>query len=212
MTTDAVIRKWGVPFSSVPVPGDRYREFGGRVPDALLEAWRKFGFAGFAKGLWWLCDPVAWQPAVDTWTADLELDPGPDRWCAVTRSAFGQLSLWGDRTGMALTINPVFGTIFPDDQSDEMDSQFDRDLQLYSALLTQQARALDIDGDDEVGLFDRVLERLGPVGPDTMYAFAPVPALGGPMIPENVEIADAEVHMQILSETTPRQIMANPYR
>ena len=113
---------------------------------------------------------------------------------------------------MALTINPALGLVFPHDLSDEMDSQADRNMQIYTKLVTNEADDLDVEGDDEIGLFDRVLDRLGPVGPNTMYAFVPIPALGGPMIPENVEIADAEVHMQILSEMTPRRILVNPYR
>ncbi|MFC3962587.1 T6SS immunity protein Tdi1 domain-containing protein [Nocardia jiangsuensis] len=71
---------------------------------------------------------------------------------------------------------------------------------------------LDPDGDDELPLFKRVRKRLGPVDVNTVYGFVPAPALGGAMLPENVEILDAEVHLQILSELTPRVLMGrNPY-
>ncbi|WP_425300196.1 T6SS immunity protein Tdi1 domain-containing protein [Nocardia flavorosea] len=67
-------------------------------------------------------------------------------------------------------------------------------------------------GDDGSPLFDRVVDQLGPVGPDTLHAFVPVPVLGGPMLPGHVEFADAEVHMQLSGDLMPRGIMTDPNR
>lgn len=205
--TDNFRETWGPPMYSVPVGEDRFERFGGVVPDLLLEFWREFGFSGFGDGLLWICDPVAWQPAVDAWTRDLNLDFGSDQWLAVSRTAFGEMELWGKRTGMSLTITPYSGWVQAKDRSDRMDSPRRRDIQVYAALAGPDKESLDVYGDDDQPLFDAVLARVGPVGPDTMYGFVPVPALGGSLRADRVEIFDAEVHMQLLSDLTPRRLL-----
>lgn len=205
--TDEFADVWGAPTTTAAVPSERYDQFGKVVPDLLLAFWREFGFAGFADGRLWLCDPVAWQPAVDLWTRDLDLPMGTDAWIAVCRTAFGRMQLWGRRTGMSLTITPYRGWILPTDQSDRMASPEDRDDQVYAALLAQDPESVDVADEDSRPLFDRVLAGQGPVGPDTVYGFVPALALGGPPRAENVEIFDAAVHLRLLSELTPRRIM-----
>ncbi|MFE3230177.1 GAD-like domain-containing protein [Nocardia sp. NPDC059228] len=208
-----VSKRWGRPTMSVAVPVERFEQYAGQVPDFLLDLWRGFGFAGFRKGLLWLCDPVQWQPTVDAWTSDLDLPFGEDTWVAVSRSAFGRLSLWGRRTGLSLTITPHYGQIFPVDNSENMSDPFSRDVQILANLEAAAImKTLDEDADDDKPLFKRVLKRLGPVGPTTMYGFVPALALGGPMLPNHVEIVDAAVHMEILRQVTPRTLMLNPYR
>lgn len=207
--TDSIATKWGSPTATVPVPQERFAQFTGQVPDLLLDFWRVFGFSGFADGLWWICDPVQWQPAVDAWTDGIgaDLAMGQDEWIAVSRTAFGHLSLWGKRTGMSLNVIPYLGWIFPADQSDRLDTPQRRDDQIYGHFLAADRDSLDVLGDDDAYLFDRVLPRLGPVGPDTMYGFTPLPSLGGAILPDQVEIFQADVHMQLLAELTPANIM-----
>ncbi|WP_168175972.1 GAD-like domain-containing protein [Mycobacterium sp. ST-F2] len=207
--TDEFVRKWGVPTVSSRAPDERLEQYRDVVPELLLTFWREFGFAGFGNGLFWLCDPVAWQPAVDTWTAGLNLAMGDDSWLAVSRSAFGRMQLWGQRTGMSLTITPYSGWVRPNDRSHRMSTSVRRNGQIYAALFAPDTTSLDVIGDDDQPLFGRVLARQGPVGPDTMYGFVPALAVGGSLLPDRVEIFDADVHMQLLSELTPRQILTD---
>lgn len=210
MVIDGIAEAWGQPSEYVPVPEERFSQYEDRVPAALLEVWRTYGFSGFGDGMFWLCDPEEWQPVVDVWTKDLDLEMGADSWLAVARSAFGWMKLWGQRTGMSLTIVPYLGLIFPADRSDKMGSEVKRMSQTYAAL-TPSREALDQSGEDGSDLYRRVFERLGSVGPGTMYGFVPALALGGIMMPENVEIVDAVVHLQLLSEVTPRRVLHDPY-
>jgi hypothetical protein len=208
--TDDFQSDWGAPTYTVDVPPERYDRFSGVVPDLLLTFWREFGFSGFGNGLFWICDPVAWQPAVDLWTGDVDLPMGPDRWHAVTRTAFGRMQLWGERTGMSLTIVPYRGWLSPNDQSARMSSDVARNAQVYGAMLSQEKSVIDVPGDDGQMLFDRALSVVGPVGPDTMYGFVPALALGGPATPDRLQVLDAEVHMQVLHDLTPREILTGP--
>jgi hypothetical protein len=208
--TDDFVDSWGAPTQAVEVPPERYDEFAGVVPELLLTFWREFGFAGFGDGLFWICDPVAWQPSVDLWTRDLDLPMGPDRWHAVTRTAFGRMQLWGERTGMSLTIVPYRGWIRPSDQTARMASEAARNAQVYGAMLAQEKDVVDVPATDGGMLFDRTLAMHGPVGADTMYGLVPALALGGPATPDHVQVLDAEVHLQVLHELTPREVLTGP--
>ncbi|MCC3317060.1 GAD-like domain-containing protein [Nocardia africana] len=201
---------WGQPSFASPVPTQRFEAYAGLAPGFLLQLWRELGFAGFRKGMLWLCDPVQWQDTVDEWTKDLEPPFGDDSWIAVTRSAFGRMTLWGQRTGMSLTIVPDRGWIFPTDQSHYMEDEFDRDMLVYTSLLATDEDTIDPAADDDKPLFKRVLKKLGPTSHDTMYGFVPATALGGPILPNHVEIMDAAVHMHLLSQLSPRTVMINP--
>lgn len=207
--TNEFVEIWGEPSASVPVPQERFDQLDRQLPGTVFEFWREFGFAGFGNGLLWFCDPLVWQPAVDSWTRDLPLAMGPDRWTALTRTAFGELHLWGERTGTSLTVVPSRGWIFPHYQSAHMSSVAARDSQIYAALMSHDADSLDVMGEDGHPLFNRLLAAQGPVSSETMYGFVPALALGGPPRPDRVEIVDALVHMQLLSDITPRRIMGD---
>lgn len=212
-SVDEITNKWGRPTTFRSAPADRFEKYAGVVPNLLLSVWQELGFSGFYDGLYWICDPVEWQSVVDEWTSELDLQFGRDEWSAVTRSAFGTMDLWGRRTGMSLTIVPYYGMILPVDNTGRMINDFERDLQILAAFTSTSHETLDPDGDDDRPLFRRVFNRLGPVDFDSMYGFVPVPALGGEMLPERVEILDAEVHMHLLSQVTPRTLLVNnPYR
>jgi hypothetical protein len=119
------------------------------------------------------------------------------------------MELWGRRTGMSLTITPHRGWVLPSDRSERMSTAVRRNGQIYAAMMVPDRRSLDVLGDDGEPLFDRVLALQGPVGPDTMYGFVPALALGGSLRADRVEIFDAEVHMQLLSDLTPREILGD---
>ncbi|MCX4091313.1 GAD-like domain-containing protein [Nocardia sp. alder85J] len=205
--TQAVLRNWGRPTFLVEPPAERFAQFRGVLPPALLDVWSEFGFSGFDDGRWWICDPVVWQPAVDAWTAGLELPGGPDSWIAVTRSAFGRMKLWSASTGLSLTVLPYLGWLMYRASPRQVVDETATEKAMYVGFLGQTKDNLDVPDEDGDNLFPQVLGRLGPVAADTMYGFVPAPALGGPLAADHVEIFEADVHMQLLSDLTPRQVM-----
>ncbi|MFG1840480.1 GAD-like domain-containing protein [Micromonospora sp. NPDC049175] len=199
---------WGPPTWSAPVRAERLAQFAGAVPDLLLACWRRYGFAGFGDGLFWLCDPEVWQPAVDAWTNGLVL-PSEERWIAVSRSAFGDLQVWGQRTGARLSISAQHGWVIHTDRSAGEMSDDRRDDRLYALLMCQDRRSVDLCGADGEPLFDRVLALRGPVGPDTVYGFVPALGLGGALRPDRAEICAGPVHLELLAELSERRVMDN---
>ncbi len=203
------ISVWGEPTCRVEAPPDRIDQLRGWVPDAMHDYWQTFGFSGFADGLLWLCDPIQWQPAADAWTRDISLVMGADTWLPIARSAFGEMELWGQRTGLSLTVQPWSGMVFPVDNRDEMSSAADRDIQVESYFETSDPESLDVEDDEDVGMFASALSRLGPVGPDQVYAFIPALGLGGSRTAANLELEDGPTQLQLLADLTERVVMGD---
>lgn len=96
-----------------PFTAEHERQLGPIMPTVLIEVWKRFGFAGFDEGRFWLCDPLEWKDVADAWTETLDLEMGSDDWWPVPRSALGHLDLWGPRTGPSLMISTLRGAILP---------------------------------------------------------------------------------------------------
>ena len=203
-------KELGEPTATKPVPPERYTEWADIFPPLLFRLWKTYGFAGFHDGRYWLCDPVEWQPVVDAWTANLDLVMGTDTWHAIVRDAFGEMTLWGERTGQSLTIEPVYGQIYPTADSIEMmETEWERDLMIEEAVGGPAILETDLLGSDEKPLFARALKKHGPVGPDTMYTFVPAYHLGGPLTVDHIEIADATGHVALLAQISPHTVMGD---
>ncbi|MDO5287205.1 MAG: GAD-like domain-containing protein [Actinomycetia bacterium] len=206
----SIQRDLGTPTATKPVPPERYNQWAEVFPPLLLRFWETYGFAGFLDGRYWLCDPVEWQPVVDAWTANLDLAMGTDTWHAIVRNAFGRMTLWGERTGRSLTIEPVFGHIYPTAASIEMmKTERDRNIQIMTGVSGRAIMRTDLLGSDEKPLFARALKKHGPVGPDTMYTFVPAYHLGGPLTVDHIEIADATTHIALLAQLSPHRTMGD---
>ena len=174
------------------VPVETIERFRGRLPDRLLEYWAAYGWAGYAKGLYWIVDPDVWQPAVDAWLADTPY--ADDDYYAIGRTAFGELYLWNDRYGASVSIVPFQGWVMAG--------------QIYAGtpetwidvfLMGREKRLIDCDDEEERPLFDRALAALGPLGPDEMYGFEPALVLGGTAELANLRKVNAIVHLVILA-------------
>ena len=204
--TEAFARTWGAPLTAREVPEHYYTDFAGRVPESLFEFWRTFGFAGFGQGRFWICDPVQWQPAVDRWLGRVQLPLGEDSFIAVSRSAFGELRLWGERTGMSVVILPWRGVLVAHDRSAQMAEEKDRNNQINAEFRGTRPGDVEPAGDDGEPLFELALERLGPVGEDTVYGFEPALTLGGPAIAENLAVLEGVTHVTLLADLADPQV------
>ncbi|WP_410871439.1 GAD-like domain-containing protein [Nocardia sp. A7] len=197
--------KLGKAYMTAEPAGRAAEMLSGVVPDLLLDVWRAVGFSGYADGLFWLCDPEEWMPAVDDWISGVDL-PFRDEWIPFTRTAFGRMTLWGKNTGRSLTIVPQDGFIIPVDQSSNMVDNLDVVIQLLVALRSDN-EMLDEDGDDDKPLFRRLNKRLGGLNSSTMYGCVPAVSLGGSFTPRGMGVVNAVDHVRFLSTVTQRQVM-----
>lgn len=190
----------------VPEAVARYYEY--RLPRKLIEYWRYWGWAGFADGLFWLVNPSEYEDVVSLWLAGSPFEHY-DRYHAIARSAFGELFLWGEKTADSLTIQTLFGQIFPADRSDDIGSGGAHKMNMLvqefiAALCRPGLDILDVNGDP---LFSPLRKRLGPLRPDEMYGRAPSYITHFPDRVEHFSRVHAITHMEHLAQISDRHIM-----
>lgn len=179
-----------------PKPGPQHESLRGHIPDIIFAVWQEFGFCKLAQGRIWLCDPLAWQDAADAWTETLDLTMDEDRWFPIVRGAFGDMRLWGPRTGMSLWIIPAISEVIPSDNSDQMDSP--EDVAIAALMGWDEDKFPLSDATTEKDLFPECLAKLGELKADEMYSFVPVTQLGGQTTAETAVIEKAVPHIMLL--------------
>lgn len=197
--------RFGPPFARRDVPQEKIDRFRGQLPDKLLEYWQKYGWCGYADGLFWTVDPDEWEEELEDWIGDTVFTEH-DSYYVIGRTAFGELILWGKRTGQSIKVVTWWGMIYPAfDEKEFQDDGPNLSIQLFFS--TSSRDSFDTKDEDEKPLFKRALEKLGPIDHDTMYGFVPAIALGGPCTLEHLQIVKAHEHLSILSQVTERHIM-----
>ncbi len=123
---------FGPAFSRRDVPPEKIARFRGKLPEKLLEYWQAYGWCGYAKGLFWTVDPDEWEDELDAWIGDTEFMER-DAYYVIARTAFGELILWGEKTGQSLKVVTAYGMIFPRFNEEAFARRgADRSLQLFS--------------------------------------------------------------------------------
>lgn len=196
---------FGPAIETASVSPEAIARFKEKLPDQLLNYWRQYGWSGYGKGLFWLVNPDEYEPALEAWIGDTPLME-QDAYYVIARSAFGELFLWGAKTGQSLKIKSLWGMTFPSDESEDIvQGKSDRLVRYFFSTL----KAKDLDQKDHLDkpLFDRALRTLGPLAPDEMYGFEPALAVGGKAELKNLRKVKAVEHLVILAQLGERQLM-----
>ena len=188
-----------------PVPASSITKFDGKLPGQLLSYWSQYGWSGYGRGLFWLVDPDEYEPALEAWIGDLPLMER-DAYYVIARSAFGDLFLWGTKSGRSITIKSLWSMIFPKDDSSEV-AAGGADRLIRSFFVAMDKKRLDQKDHLDKPLFERALKKLGPLAPDEMYGFEPALALGGAADMKNLRKVKAVEHLVILAQLGERQVM-----
>lgn len=172
-----------------PVSQEHLERFRGVLPGSVLQIWQRFGFDGFRQGRFWITDPLEWEPVVQAWLAELDLPFPPQHWWCLTRTALGEMQLWGETSGPSLSVDPAFGKIRPYASV----SQAIRDPEMRERAgcvvfaMPQEDELADEDTHENV--VDTALERFGALGPDQVLGLTPAYCFT-----ERVRMADVGVH------------------
>lgn len=194
-------REWGELGEVIPgpMPGEAHREELAAAPTPLRLMWERFGFAGIAEGRFWICDPLVWREIAEMWTEGLDVGLPAQRWTPVFRSAFGDLILLGSTPGVLLWVGPHMGSFRLMNMSEQYDgvegAADEAAIMLLSGFDDTSFPAFDPNG---VPLFEQCEMLLGPLTHETLYTFAPVPALGGEPWGPNAIIEQAAPHHVLL--------------
>ena len=180
-------------------------KFKGKLPDQLLSYWRQYGWSGYGNGLFWLVNPDEYEPALEAWIGDSPLME-TDAYYVIARTAFGEMFLWGTKSGQSLKIKSNAGMIFPSDYGDQI-AIGRADSLVQSFLASKEKKRLDQKDDLDKPLFDRAAKTLGPLAQDEMYGFEPALALGGKADLRNLRKVKAVEHLVMLAQLGERQVM-----
>lgn len=196
---------FGPAVHSQAVPEASLAKFQGKLPDQLLSYWRQYGWSGYGQGLFWLVDPDVYEPALEAWIGDLPFRE-QDAYYVIARSAFGELFLWGEKSGRSLTIKSLRGTMFPADDSDALKAG-QADAMAHAFLISMDKDRLDQKDLLDRPLFDRAVKKLGRLAADEMYAFEPALAAGGQADLRNLRKLKCVEHLVMLAQLGERQLM-----
>ena len=180
-----------VPLASM----ERYR---GKLPDQLLAYWEDHGWCGYADGLFWTVNPQEYEPVLEAWIGDTPFME-QDAYHIIARSAFGELYLWGERTGDSLTIFAPGSYCVPQEALYE-NGDLERGLRMFFSMRTREENDFD-------GMFVPAMGKLGPLAHDEMYGFVPALALGGPSDLAHLKKVKAVEHLVLLAQLAPLEVI-----
>jgi hypothetical protein len=181
--------------NSAPIPPLRLQHYRSRLPIALVDFWTHAGWSGYGDGILWSSDPEVFDPAVQAWLEQTGLLV--ENYTVIARNAFGELYLWGKKTGMSMIIEPLFGTVTNFQSNFQEDRE---DAAMLAFFASKKQKSSDFYDWKDKPLFKRALRKLGPLQSDEMYGFEPALAIGGtPNLEHLVKVKMVE-HLVFLSQ------------
>ena len=195
---EVFIDEFGEATHRTDVPAEALQKWKGKLPDQLLTYWREEGWSGYANGLFWIVNPDDYEDIVDEWLEDTSLEQ-IDAFHVIARTAFGDLYVCGERSGVNMTISCPINAIFALPKDLKPKSKEDQDWSVRSFIGLSIS---ECDLKDESGrqLFQRALKKLGPLEPDEVYGFEPAIVAGGKMRLESIAKVKLDVHLTILRQ------------
>ncbi|KWS18744.1 glutamyl-tRNA amidotransferase [Pseudomonas syringae pv. syringae] len=185
------LEKFGGPVDRQEVPASSIERYRGKLPSQLLEYWTEHGWCGYGDGIFWIVNPQEYEGVVASWLEGTKFEKR-DNYHLIARGAFGDLYLWGEKTGFSLKITSVFSRCVIHD-FEITTEEMNRELQGF--LLSR-----NVDSNDLEDLFKPARRRLGTLRHDEMYGFVPALMLGGSASLDHIEKLKAVEHLILLSQ------------
>ena len=170
----------------------------GKLPNRLLFYWQQFGFCRFKQGLFWIVNPADYEDELALWLG--EDISKQDSYYVIARSGFGELYVWGEKTGFAFEITPTLGWVRlkQGDAKDIATRLEDRKLELFFAF--QQIKYIDMEDNNDKPLFDRCVKKFRALEYDEMFGFVPALAISDNASIKNVDKINIFVHLNLLPD------------
>lgn len=186
---------------ATPAILEKYKEF---LPMDLLDFWANVGWSGYSNGLLWSTNPEDFTSTLECWLSDTNALK-QDSYTVVARSAFGDIFLWGVRTGVSIIIHPLTSSITTVAENPEV-LKGNANAAISAFFLSKEKKDFDFEDHDEKFLFDRALKKLGPLKTDEMYGFEPALSIGGISKLQNLVKVKMIAHLALLSQISPVEI------
>ena len=198
------ISEFGEATYRADVPADAIKKWQGKLPEQLLKYWKDEGWCGYAKGLFWFVDPDDYDDLVDEWLEDTGLEQ-IDAFHVIARTAFGDLYVCGERSGVSMTISCPINAIFALPKDLKPKNKVDQDWSVR-AFIGLSVSECDLKDESGRQLFEPALNKLGPLEPDEVYGFEPAIVMEGKMRLESLAKLKIEQHLTILRQLAPPKL------
>ena len=185
------LETFGEPIDRREVPTSSIERYRGKLPNQLLEYWAEHGWCGYGGGIFWIVNPQEYEDVVASWLDGTRFETY-DNYHLIARGAFGDLYLWGEKTGFSLKITSVLSRVVIKNRKIK-DEEMDKELQGF-------VLSRNVDSNDYGDLFKPARKKLGTLRHDEMYGFVPAFMLGGPDTLDHLEKVKAVEHLTILSQ------------
>lgn len=201
---EVFIEEFGEASHRIDVPAEAIQRWQGKLPDQLLAYWKEEGWSGYANGLFWIVNPDDYEDLVDEWLEDTGLEQ-IDAFHVIARTAFGDLYVCGERSGVSMTISCPINAIFALPKDLKPKNKVDQDWSVR-AFIGLSVSECDLKDESGRQLFEPALNKLGPLEPDEVYGFEPAIVMGGKMRLENLAKLKIEQHLTILRQLAPPKL------
>lgn len=192
------VSKFGEATHRADVPPEAIEKWRGKLPDLLLAYWQEEGWCAYAGGLFWLVNPDDFEDLIDEWLEGTSIEQ-IDAFHVVGRTAFGDLFVCGERSGVNMTISCPINAIFALPKDLKPKSKADQDWSVRS-FIGLSVSECDLKDEAGAALFDQAVGKLGTLNVDEVYGFEPAIVLGGKMRIENLAKLKLDAHLTILRQ------------
>lgn len=176
---------WGMgePWLHVPASEEALAQLSERVAPEWVQVWERLGFSGFVGGRFWLTNPLDFEGVVEQWVAGTPME-GLDDYVVFGRGPFGDLTVLGVNSHRTFSIDCSmnFMAAAPVDQTLRGHDPFRRLRSTLMVIGGKPDSLSDLADASGVPLFDRVVEKLGPLAAGEVYLFEPSSAIMAPSV------------------------------
>lgn len=156
------------------------------------------GFSGFNDGLFWITNPAEFEDVLESFLDDTEF-AHYDNYHVIARSAYGQLYLWGERTGASLDIATHLNWIMTNQGHAKDISKGDANIAIQSFFGFQDKEYIDVEVSSKP-LFPSAIKKHGPVGKEEVMVFTPYLFMGGKKSADAMIKEDLHVFLQVMAD------------
>jgi hypothetical protein len=203
---ECFIDEFEVPSIINEVPEFIINKFHSVLPIRLIEYWQEYGFSGFKDGLFWLVNPDDYEDVLEAWLGDTKIIE-QDAYYVIARSAFGELYLWGQKTGFKYKVTPHQAWVIEKcgDEKEILNGEDEDALMFFFGC--QLAKQVDIEDSEDKPLFEQCKIMHKPLAYDEMYAFEPALFLGGKPKLENTAKVNIFAHLSMLASFGQKELL-----
>jgi hypothetical protein len=177
------IKKRGKVNTFAPPSDALVKAYRDRLPEYVIEVWKTYGFASYAKGLFFVSSPQPFETILETYFGKKH------PYTVICHSSFGDLLLWDHENPSIISFDVNAGRGSRMVADGDIDSFF--------------MFGMNDDGFYEVHRYDlhlKAVDKFGQLEPDQVFAFVPALSLGGSEKLENIKVSQLREYLAILAD------------